>query len=79
MVQLLANELKRYITISPVCDVKNSNSFSPVCGTSAPLGLFFIERKDLTKMKVGQFIFLALNQLKTVRSSDPRVHLQVFG
>ena len=38
--------------ISPVCDIKNSNSISSVSGKMATLGLFFVENKDWTKAEI---------------------------
>ena len=45
--------LKVIKVISPVCDVKNSNSVLSVSGKLTTLGLFFVENKDQTKTKIG--------------------------
>ena len=45
--------LKIIKAISPVCDVKNSNSVSSVTGKLTTLRLFFVENKDQAKTKIG--------------------------
>ena len=57
-------------TISPVCDVKNSNSFLSVSGKLATLGLFFVKNKDQKNSK-------AFKNYQVIRAESPPLTLKV--
>ena len=86
-VQLLANELKRYITTSPHDSFENwknhlsclwrqklKQSVSSVRGKLTTLGLFLVENKDWAKAEIGSKTF---KNCQVIRAEIPPLTLSL--
>ena len=84
-VQVLANELKRYITtswslwelekpLSCLWRQKLKQSVSSVRGKLTTLGLFFVENKDWVKAEIGSKTF---KNCKVIRAETPPLNLSL--